>query len=55
VRWYRNGVAAMALAMTAIGLALIVRGAFAGRPIGLVLGALFAAVGVGRLYLLRKR
>ncbi len=53
--WYRNGVALMALAMTAIGLALIVKAAFAGRAVGLVLGALFVAVGAGRLYLLRRR
>jgi hypothetical protein len=55
MKWYRNGVAVMALAMTLIGLALVLRGAFEGKPIGLVLGGLFAAVGVGRLYLLRRR
>jgi hypothetical protein len=54
MRWYRNGVAALALAMSAIGLALIIKGAVQGRPIGLVLGALFVAVGAGRLYLLRR-
>lgn len=54
MRWYRNGVATLALAMSAIGLALIIKGAVQGRPIGLVLGALFVAVGAGRLYLLRR-
>jgi hypothetical protein len=54
MRWYRSGVVATALAMGAIGLALIVKGAVQGRPIGLVLGALFVAVGAGRLYLLRR-
>ena len=53
-RAYRTGVAAMAVAMTAIGIALIVKGAVQGKPIGLVLGALFVAVGAGRLYLLRR-
>jgi hypothetical protein len=54
MRWYRHGVALMALAMAGIGLALIVKGAVQGKPIGLVLGALFVAVGAGRLYLLRR-
>jgi hypothetical protein len=53
-RAYRIGVATMALAMTAIGAALIVKGALQGKPIGLVLGGLFVAVGAGRLYLLRR-
>ena len=55
MRWYRSGVAVMALLMVAIGFALLFRGAFEGKPIGLVLGALFVAVGAGRLYLLRRR
>lgn len=54
MRWYRGGVLVTALAMCAIGLVLIVKGVVQGRPIGLVLGALFVAVGAGRLYLLRR-
>ena len=55
MRWYRTGVGVMALAMIAIGFALLLRGAFDSKPIGLVLGALFIALGSGRLYLLRRR
>jgi ABC-type amino acid transport system permease subunit len=37
-----------------IGLALIVRMALLGNPVGIVLGILFALAGAGRLYVARK-
>jgi ABC-type amino acid transport system permease subunit len=40
--------------MVLIGLALIVRMAAIGTIIGIVLGVLFVAAGVGRLYLERR-
>ena len=54
MRMYRGGIAVMAGATVAIGFALIVRGVVDSKPIGLVLGALFVAVGGTRLYLLRR-
>ena len=36
--------------MVLIGLALIVRMAVIGNPVGIVLGVLFVAAGAGRLY-----
>jgi hypothetical protein len=36
--------------MVVIGLALVVRMAVLGNPVGIVLGVLFAAAGAGRLY-----
>jgi hypothetical protein len=51
---YRNAIVVMAGLMVLIGFALIVRGAVDGKPIGLVLGALFVALGAGRIYLLRR-
>jgi len=55
MRWYNGSVALMGTLMVALGFALLVRGALESKPIGLVLGALFVAVGAGRLYLLRRR
>ena len=52
---YRGSVVVLSVLTIGIGLALIAKGAFGGKPLGLVLGALFAAVGAGRLYLLRGR
>jgi hypothetical protein len=37
-----------------IGIALVIRMAVIGNPIGVVLGVLFAAAGAGRLYIARK-
>jgi len=37
--------------MVLIGIALVVRMALIGNPIGVVLGVLFAAAGAGRLYI----
>ena len=55
MRWYRTGVGVTALLLIGIGFALLLRGALESKPIGLVLGALFVALGSGRLYLLRRR
>jgi hypothetical protein len=55
VRWYRGATALFALAFLGIGVALIVLAAVRGGPTGYLLGALFAALGLGRLYLLRSR
>jgi hypothetical protein len=54
---HRTSTAALSLLMVAIGLALIVQGiegGHAGALVRLVLGALFAAAGSGRLYLLAR-
>jgi hypothetical protein len=55
VRLYRGATALFALAFLGIGIALIVLAAARGGATGYVLGALFAALGIGRLYLLRGR
>ena len=55
MRAYRGGILVMAGLMALIGFALIVRGAVEGKPVALVLGALFVAVGAGRIYLLQRR
>lgn len=52
---YRVLVAAFSAAFVAIGVALIAVTAAHGGGIGYLLGFLFLAVGVGRLYLLRRR
>ena len=57
-RWnlYRGAAAAFAVAFVGIGMALlvvtVVRG---GGAVGYLMGVLFVALGVGRLYLLRSR
>jgi hypothetical protein len=55
MRAYRGAIVVMAGLMVVVGCALIVRGAIDSKPLGLVLGALFVALGVGRIYLLRRR
>ena len=53
---YRRSVAVFALVMIALGFAILVRTAFAGGGgIGFSVGALFVALGGGRLYLLQKQ
>jgi hypothetical protein len=52
---YRAGVAVFAVLFVGLGLTMIVLTAARGGGIGLLLGALFAALGVGRLYLLVRR
>ena len=55
MNWYRDIVGTFGLVAIAIGIALIVRTAIAGGGVGIILGLLFVALGVGRLYLLRRR
>ena len=53
---YRGATALFALAFLGIGIALVVvTAARGGGLVGYLLGVLFAALGVGRLYLLRTR
>jgi hypothetical protein len=51
----RPAIIVFSLILVVIGIALIVRTALLGGGIGLLLGALFAAAGAGRLYLLKRR
>ena len=55
MNWYRDVVATFGLVAIALGVALIVRTAVNGGGVGIVIGLLFVALGVGRLYLLRRR
>jgi hypothetical protein len=43
-----------AAAMVVIGIALVVRMAVLGNPVGILLGVLFTLAGAGRLYVARK-
>ena len=53
---YRGVVGALALLFIGIGIALLaVTAAHGGGVLGFLLGALFIALGVGRLMLLRRR
>lgn len=53
---YRLGIAVFAVAFMGIGIALlVVTAARGGGAIGYLIGVLFVALGVGRLYLLRTR
>ena len=55
MKLYRSAVAVLALLFVGIGVALlVVTAANGGGVLGLLLGALFVALGVGRLTLLRK-
>jgi len=57
--FYRQGTVVFGLLSIGLGLALIVRTAVAGSgsigSVGYLLGVLFVALGIGRLYLLRRR
>ena len=54
--FYRGATALFALAFLGIGIALVVvAAARGGGLVGYLLGVLFIALGVGRLYLLRTR
>jgi hypothetical protein len=55
VRAYRQTVILLAALMIALGLAMIVVTLTRGFGVGVVLGALFTAAGVGRLTLLLRR
>ena len=53
--FYRLGVAVFAVVFVGLGFALLVVTALrGGGAVGFVVGALFVALGAGRLYLLRK-
>ena len=54
-RFYRSGTAVLSTLMAVLGLVLLGQGAVTGKPVGLLLGALFLAAGLGRLHLLRRR
>jgi hypothetical protein len=51
---YRSAIALFGLTFVGIGIALLVVTAIHGGGIGFLLGALFIAAGVARLYLLRR-
>jgi hypothetical protein len=56
VNLYRYGLAAFAVVFVGIGIALLaVTAARGGSLFGYLMGVLFTALGVGRLYLLRTR
>jgi hypothetical protein len=56
VKLYRYGLLALAVVFVGIGIALLaVTAARGGAAFGYLLGVLFVALGVGRLYLLRTR
>jgi hypothetical protein len=53
---YRGGIAVFGAAFVGIGIALvIVTAVHGGGAFGYVIGVLFVALGIGRLYLLRSR
>jgi hypothetical protein len=54
VKAYRAGVAIFATIAVGLGVTMIVVTALRGGGVGIVLGVLFVALGVGRLYLLRR-
>lgn len=56
MRFYRYSVAVFAVTFVGLGIALlVVSAARGGAAFGFLLGALFIALGAGRLYLLRTR
>jgi hypothetical protein len=56
VKVYRYGLVVLAFVFVGIGIALlIVTAARGGGSFGYLLGVLFVALGIGRLYLLRAR
>jgi hypothetical protein len=56
VNLYRSGIAVFAVVFVGMGIALIaVTAARGGAAFGYLMGVLFVALGLGRLYLLRSR
>jgi hypothetical protein len=51
---YRGGVLLFAMTTVGLGVAIVVVTALHGGGVGYVIGALFVAAGVGRIYLLRR-
>lgn len=54
-RAYRAGIVLFGLLMCGIGAAMFILTALRGGGLGLVLGPLFFAAGLGRMWLLRRR
>jgi hypothetical protein len=52
---YRALVTVFGVVATGLGLAIVVETAVQGGGVGYVIGVLFIAVGLGRLYLLHRR
>jgi hypothetical protein len=52
---HRQFVVAFAFVFIALGVALLVQTARTGGSLGYLLGVLFVALGIGRLYLVRRR
>ena len=55
MRVYRQLVALFAVVFVGVGIAIVVQTVRLGGPLGYVVGPLFVALGLGRLYLLRSR
>jgi hypothetical protein len=56
VKLYRYGIAALGIVFIGVGIALVaVTAARGSAAFGYLMGALFVALGLGRLYLLRTR
>ncbi len=55
MKLYRAGIVVFAVAFIGLGVALIAVTATRGGGVGFVVGPLFVALGVGRLYLVRRR
>jgi hypothetical protein len=55
LKFYRGATGLFAVTFVGIGVALIVVTAIRGGATGYVLGVLFVALGLGRLWLLRER
>jgi uncharacterized membrane protein len=52
---HRRATLVFGVMVIGLGLALLIRTALAGGGVGLILGALFVALGTGRIYLMRRR
>jgi hypothetical protein len=55
VTFYRRSVGLLALVFVALGLTMLIVTLVRGGGVGVVLGILFVALGVGRLLMLRRR
>jgi hypothetical protein len=55
VKAYRTSIAILSAVFILLGFGLLIHTAFLGGGIGLVIGALFIALGTGRLWLLRTK
>jgi hypothetical protein len=55
VKAYRLGIAVFSVLFIGLGIALVIVTAVRGGNVGYLLGPLFVALGIGRLYLLSRR